>query len=244
MAPITAAKFLFRNKGLFRFIIIPFLINAAVFSFFIYFAVHWLPGIASSSLPDSEGKILMFFHYALVGLSFALVLLISVVCFSIAGKIIAFPFTDLLTQKVEGIVADAPIENSGLYFGNPCKILRGMLEELKRIVFVLFIFLLLFPLNFLPGLGQILCLFLNSLVVAVFMGLEFFSYSMDRRNFTFRQKMEFARVRFLNVLGVGISAYALMLAPVINFCVMPLAAVGATLNFLGYEFDKPGQEKI
>ncbi|MBI5186492.1 MAG: EI24 domain-containing protein [Nitrospinae bacterium] len=240
MAPITAVKFLFRHKGLLRFLVIPFLINTAVFSFFLYFAAHWLLGIIGSFLPDPEASsLLRILNYALVGLSFALVLLISVVCFSIVGKIIAFPFADLLTQKVEEIVTGTHVEDSGLFLGNLGKIVRGMREELKRIGFVLFVFFLLFPLNLLPGLGQVLYLFLNSLVVAVFLGLEFFSYSMDRRSFTFRQKMGFARRRFLNVLGVGISAYALMLVPLVNFGVLPLAAVGATLDFFEYELDKP-----
>jgi uncharacterized protein involved in cysteine biosynthesis len=72
-------------------------------------------------------------------------------------------------------------------------------------------------------------------VVAVFLGLEFFSYCMDRRQFSFRQKMRFIRKSFFNVLGVGISAYLLLLAPVINFGILPLAAVGATLCFLKRE---------
>lgn len=231
MAAIMAVRFLINNKGLLKYFVIPFAINAVIFSLFTYYAMNWLPGIIRSFLPESDGSLLRLAFYILISISFLLILLISVSCFSILGNIIASPFNDLLTREVENIVLGVPADESGFLLKDLLKIPRGMIEELKRISFAVFIFILLLPLNLFPVVGQILYFGLDSLVLALFLGLEFFSYSLDRRDYSFKQKLRFIKENFLDVLGVGISALVFLLIPIINFSILPLTAIGATLCF-------------
>lgn len=230
-APWRALRFLRKNKGLKRYIAIPLGINTVIFSIFLYSAVTWLPDIIGSWLPESDGRLIQMAYYFLFALSLTLLLLVSVIFFSIIGNIIASPFTDILTLKTEEVVLGIPPVETGFTPQDFLKMITAMMEELKRIGFAVAIFILLLPLNFLPFIGQTLYLFLDSLVLAIFLGLEFFSYSLDRRNYSFKQKLRFVKQRFFQVMGLGISAWILLLIPVINFCVLPLAAVGATLCF-------------
>lgn len=236
MAPARAVRFLINNKGLLRYFYIPFIINTIIFLLFSYYAINWLPEIIKSFLPESsDGSLVQIAYYILMTVSFALILLISVSCFSIVGNIIASPFNDLLTQKVEKIALGISSDENGFSMKDLIKILRGIREEAKKICFTIIIFIVLLPLNLVPIIGQILYFLLNSIVIAIFLGLEFFSYSLDRKDYSFMQKLFFIKNNFFDVLGVGISAWILLLIPVINFSILPLAAIGATICFCGYE---------
>ena len=176
-------------------------------------------------MPESSGSLIQIAYYILVIIFFALILLVSVACFSIIGNIIATPFNDLLTQNVEAIVLGfSPAENS-FQLNDLMKIAIGLREEFKKICFVILIFIVLLPLNLVPLVGQSLSLFLKGAVVAITLGLEFFSYSLDRRDYSFKQKLRFIRIRFFELLGVGLSAWALLLVPIINFSILPLSAI-------------------
>ena len=231
LAPITAARFLIKNKGLIKYFVIPFAINIFIFSFFLYYAINWLPEIMQSLLPESNSGFIRILYYPLIAVLWGLILLISVSCFSILGNIIASPFNDLLTQEVESLVLGTSPAESSFSLKDLYKIPRGILEELKRIGFASFIFIIFLPLNLVPLVGQILYLFLNSIVLAIFLGLEFFSYSLDRRDYSFKQKLRFIKDNFFNVMGVGTSAWILLMIPFINFSILPLTAIGATLCF-------------
>ena len=231
MAPLTAAKFILRNRSLVKYFLAPFLINTLLFTLFIYYALNVLPGMIESILPQYESSLLTIAYYILVTLSVALLLLVSVLSFSILGSIISAPFTDLLTEKVERIVLGSNMKESGFSTQDLVKILWRVWEEIKRIAFAALIFLILLPLNLIPIAGQILYLFLSGTILVLFLGLDFFSHTLDRRDYSFKQKLSFIRERFFQALGVGISVWILLLIPIFNFAVLPLAAVGATLCF-------------
>ncbi len=235
MAPVNGARFLSKNKGLIKYLAFPFAINSVIFSLFLFYVINWLPGVIGSFLPDLDGSLIRIVYYTLIILSYALILMISILCFSILGNIIASPFTDILTEKVEKIVMGTFSEETSFSIKDLMRIPWTMLEELKRICFTTFIFIVLLPLNLIPLIGQVLYLSINGATLALFLGLEFFSYSLDRKNYSFKQKLVFVKQKFLVVAGVGISTSILLFIPVINFCVLPLAAVGATLCFCGYE---------
>lgn len=241
MSPARAVRFLINNKGLIRYFIIPFTINTIIFLFFAYYSINWLPEIIRSFLPESGGSLIKIAYFILMTISLALILLISVSCFSILGNVIATPFNELLTQNVEKIVLGIPPDESDFSIKDLMKILKGLWEAVGKICLAAFIIIALLPLNLVPLIGQILYLLLNSLVVAIFLGLEFFSYSLDRRDYSFKQKLHFIKINIFDVLGVGLSAWILLLIPVINFSILPLAAIGATLCFCGYEEKKSVQ---
>ena len=199
-APLTGAKFILRNKKLIPYLALPFALNALIFSLFLYFAVAWLPEIIRSFLPQSDGNLIQIAAYTLIALSLILVLLASVCCFSIVGNILAAPFTDLLTLRVEEMLLGVSSAGEGFSLEDLKKILRGMKEEMKRLGFVLLICVVLLPLNLIPVAGQLLYLALDGLVLGTLLGLEFFNYSLDRRGYTFRQKLRFIRERFSIVL--------------------------------------------
>jgi CysZ protein len=241
----TGFRFAFRgigflggNRDLWGTAILPVLINAVVFvggliTYIVFFPdiLHWLV-----DYPQAWWQWIVYVLAIL--LLVAVAALVIVFGFTLIGCVIAAPFLDTLSEKVErkeGWTAEpAGVRQS----------LRDIFGSMRFALMVLALFAisqgLLLLLLLLPGLGAVAYGVLAPLLGGFFFALEFFNLPLARRRLSAGAQIRYALDNLGYTVGFGVAVFFTTLVPLLNFLLLPAAAVGATL--LVRELEKPPSE--
>jgi uncharacterized protein involved in cysteine biosynthesis len=163
-------------------------------------------------------------------LIFAMVAGVVLLISFLVANVLASPFLDVLASRVEWIETGAVEEDapSGL-IGTSVDVLRALREELRRAVFFLAVVGGLVLLGFLIP-GAHLLTGPSIVVFAIFfLPLDYASYTLDRRRYSFRQKRVWLMTNKPAAAGFGCAAFLICWVPGLNFLAMPLLVVGGTL---------------
>lgn len=230
-APLKALGFVWRHGRLWPLAIAPFLINLALFALFFWFSYarfnQWLDAL----LPAGQGWWWLILYYLLAVLAVLLLLVVQVYLFAVVGSVVAAPFLEALTQRVEELAAPnqaADWTSRGIF----SEILRVAGQALKKLLLYALVMGLLLLLNLFPGPGTALYAVLAFLATCFFLALEFVDYPLDRRGLTLAAKLGYVRRLGLRGLAFGAAVFVLGLMPIVNLALLPLAAVGGTLLYL------------
>ncbi len=236
-----AIGFLWCNRSLWSVAAVPAILSALClsavgFGLFYYggdlytWTVEWLPALEAGAwyswLWIAPGKFLVF---ALGLLAFLALLALCFLGGFLVANVLASPFHDLLSERVERIAAgtcegDSP---EGLW-ANVKEVGRIVKEELKRTAVFLLIQLLIFAVGLFPG-GQLFALPCSIAVAAKFLALDMASYSLDRRRMSFAAKRRWLSENRARVSGFGGLAFVVCLVPGLNWLAMPWFVTGGTL---------------
>jgi uncharacterized protein involved in cysteine biosynthesis len=151
----------------------------------------------------------------------------------LAASVLASPFLDVLSYRVEAIQAGTVVDesDSGM-LGIGTDALRSVREELRRVVFFLLVVGSLMLLGIvIPG-AQLVT---GPLIVGFtifFLPLDYASYTLDRRQLSFREKRDWLMENKQPGVGFGCAAFLICVVPGLNFVAMPLLVVGGTLLVL------------
>lgn len=230
-APVKALGFLARHARLWPLAIAPFLINLALFALFFWFGYSRFDQWLDALLPTGQGWWWLVLYYFLAVLAVLLLLVVQVYLFAVVGGVVAAPFLEALTQRVEELAApdQAAAWTSRGILG---EILRVAGQALKKLLLYALVMGLLLLLNLVPGPGTALYAGLAFLATCFFLTLEFTDYPLDRRGLSLTAKLGYVRRLGLRGLGFGAAVFVLGLVPLVNLALLPLAAVGGTLLYL------------
>ncbi len=233
-APLAALGFLWTHKRLLPLAITPFLINLGLFVLFFWFSYGRFQRWVTAFLPLNEGWWWVLLYYVLAAAAVLLLLVVQVYLFAVVGGVVAAPFLELLTRRVE---EEARPGAAGAWSqaGMLAEIARVAGQALKKVLLYAAVMVVLLMLNLLPGLGTLLYAGLAFLVTCFFLALEFLDYPLDRRGLSLAAKLSYVRRAGLSALGFGAAVFALGVVPLVNLLFLPLAAVGGTLLYLERE---------
>jgi uncharacterized protein involved in cysteine biosynthesis len=240
--PWTGARLLLRERRLWAPALVPLLLSlgafAAAVSALVAFAgpLHraltaWMPvPVASDGLswlwvgPARLGLALLgmalFLAAAAIGLA---------VVYGLAG-LLASPFHDALAARVERLVTGREPGPAATGPGGMLRdAARALREELRRMLFFASRALPLAALGWLLPPAQLVTAPALLGLTLWFLPLDYASYCLDRRRFSFAQKRRWLRARAPSSLGFGAAALLAYLIPGANLVVMPLLVVGGTL---------------
>lgn len=234
-APLAALSFLAKRPRLWPLAIAPFLLNCLLFGVFLWWGYSrfssWLP--KSSSFGEAwwwQG--LFYLVLVLVAASF---LVVTAYLFSMLGRIVAAPFLEALTVKVEDELLKRQAPRMGFWRG----VGRVALQESKKLLLYLVLMGLLFLFNLLPGLGSAIQAGLALLITCFFLAVDFMDYPLERRGLSLKAKLGYVAKMRLDGLAFGLSVFGVFWIPLLGLGFLPLAAVGGTLLYLEREQDRP-----
>ncbi|UCE86624.1 MAG: EI24 domain-containing protein [Deltaproteobacteria bacterium] len=195
------------------------------------FAAGWLPTVEAGAWYTWAWVGPARFLLAVVGVALflALVAVGFVLAFTLAS-VVASPFLDVLSRRVETLVQGAPPadEAAGLWREAG----RAVLEELRRMSFFVAVSAAIAVAGLaLPG-GQALAPFALALFSILFLPLEYAGYALDRRRVSFRDKRRFVVSHAPEMLGFGGLAFGICLVPGLNVLALPVFVVAGTLLVL------------
>lgn len=230
-APFEGISFLWGNRGLWKYVWIPFLINVLLFFGLGLVFVALFPDLIQFLLPVGDVWYLTLLRALLWAVGSMVLGIIFLLVFTVVGNLIAGPFNDALSERVEGLMGGHAPPSRGLahQFG---ELGRTALEEAKRILFFLSGSLVFLLWNLIPGVGQILYAVTTSVWTLLFLALEFGDYYLVRHWIRFRARWSHIWAHRWASLGFGAGASVLLMIPLINLLLIPCAVTGGTLLWL------------
>jgi CysZ protein len=212
------------NPALRPFVVIPLVINVALFAVVIWVATElfssWLDSIFSR-LPDWLG----FLDWLLWPLFIVTVLLMVFYLFTVVANLLGSPFNGLLSEKAERLLVP------GTAFPDSRPLWKEMLVapwiELRKLLYVLLWAIPLLLLFLVPGVNAF-APFLWWAFGAWVLSLEYMEYPLSNHALSLTGQRRLLSQRRALTLGFGTAVLLLTLVPVVNFVVMPAAVIGAT----------------
>lgn len=229
---LGGARYFFQGLGLLtkpgirRFVIIPLLINVGIFSAVLWLGSRWFDQFLDNMLPGwlSWAE---FILWPLFALSYFLLLFYL---FALLANVIAAPFNDLLSEKVEaylrGNIVKADDKNNFWV-----EVPRSIANEIGKLFYFLLRSIPLLILFVIPGVNLI-APFLWFMFSAWMLSLEYLDYPCGNHNISFKETREKIRARRIRCISFGGAVTAFTMLPVINFIAMPAAVAGATSLYL------------
>ncbi len=230
--PFTALGFLFQHLSLIRFFLIPFAVNIVIFGLGTWAFIHYYNDLLHTLVSDPTvwyQYILYYLTAIALGLVFAAAMIFG---FTAVGNIIASPFNDLLSEKTEELRTGKKVDEK-LSLKLVAKDAKdAVLNEIKKISVFLMVQILLLLINFLPLVGNVLYLVLSPLSVIYFLVYEYLDFTMSRKRMAFGDKWRLIKENKWAGFGMGLAFFFTTVVPFINFFVMPVAVIGATLLYV------------
>lgn len=240
---LEALGLLWREKGLWPLVALPFALSALAFggvASFVALRASALHAFVSGWLPVLRAD--AWWEWIWVGPAWlavetagwllfgALALALLVTAFLIAS-IVASPFLEALSRRVEqrvtGRVRDA--EAGGSFAAILRDGGRAAVEETKRTLFFLAVQAAIVLAGVVVPGGQAVAPLALVLVTMLFLPLDHASFALDRWRVPFRSKRRWLRTRASLMLGFGGAAFLICGVPVLNFLAMPLFVTSGTL---------------
>lgn len=227
--PITGAAYLIRGLELVfkprlrRFVVMPVLINAVLFTAAIYFGAGWIHDFSRDLLPDW----LDWLAFVLVPVFLLLSAVVVFFTFTMIANLLASPFNGMLAEAVELRLTgrEAPAANLGKIMHDAGLALRS---ELRKLGYILVRIVPLLVLFLVPVVGP----FVWALFSAWMLAIAYVDYPMGNHGYTFPDQRRVLREQRWMALGFGIAVMAGMAVPVLNFFIMPCAVAGATVMYV------------
>jgi CysZ protein len=214
------------KKGIRPFVVMPLLINIAVFSLGIWLAKSQFDALMERMLGWLPGW-LSWIEWLLWPLFAVLILIAVYYTFTIVANLIASPFNSLLAERVEQKLNGQPVPEFRGYkalIGTAGKTiaseLRKMLYSLKWLP-VLLIISLIPVVNFIAP-------FAWAIYGAWMLSLQYTDFSMGNHELYIKDELPLLRKNRSVAMGFGGVLTVLMMIPVVNFFVMPVGVAGGT----------------
>ena len=215
------------NPSLRAFVWLPLLVNTLVLGSAIYFGGDALNQYVEGFLPEW----LSWLGWIIKPVIFMLLAFVGFYIFSLLANIIASPFNGLLAEKTEFLLTGETVEQGGGWAALVADIIPSILNELSKLSYFLIRYLPLLVLFVIPGLNVIVPILLF-VVGAWFLTLEYTDYPMANHGVSFSEQRQRLKDRRLLCMGFGCCVAVLLLIPVVNFFVMPVAVIGASVMWV------------
>jgi len=226
-----------KHPKLLVWVAIPALVNMLLFGLFVWLLAHFGGQVVDSVSAELSGEhpwYLAWVYWIVEALLWlVVVLLVPILAFVtvyLLGNLVAAPFNDLLSEKVEAIrlgSEDQPfsvrvlIADLGFTVG----------QELLRLSFFVTISLLLLLLHLIPVIGSPMNLVVGGWFAFLFFSLEYVDLPMARRRHRFSERWGVVWSNKALCTGFGGAAALFLWVPLLNFVCMPAAVVGGTLLY-------------
>ncbi len=238
--PFRAAGFLLRAPRLYKYVLLPLLINIVVFILAVFLGMHFFNDIAAQYLPHGQEWYWLLLGYFLKAIAVLLTMVLVFFGFTVVGCLIASPFNDLLSERTEELLSQTTAEEefSWLLFWTDAR--RTLFDESRKIFLFVGGMLLLLLLYLVPVFGGLLYPAFSLIWTLFFLIIEYTGYVFSRKRLSFKKQRQYILARKFLMLGFGSGVLCLLALPFLQLLCIPLAVVGATR--LCHEIGMPAPE--
>jgi len=234
---VKGINYLLRGVGLAtkprirRFVILPLIVNILLFSVAIYYSWikfseltmwlnNWLPAW------------LEWLYWLLIPLFVALVGLVIFMTFALVANIISAPFNGLLSEAVENyLTGEALPKDDAPWYSIFTEIVKSIGLSIARLSYYAMWALILLIITAIPAVNLIAPI-LWFLFAAWMLCVDYSSVPMDNHKIKNKtQRKLLGKKRGLS-FGFGSATVGGTMIPIVNFVIMPIAVIGATIMWV------------
>ncbi len=223
-------KYIFTDKINFMLTILPVLVGLIFYGAGFYSILGWVGAFKFGWL----GSFFGLDSWIISGLIWIVKTIIGFLAYFIANwtfvifvSAIGCFFNDYISERVEKRHIGQPLPPINQAFSKfNSKILFILMNELKKISFILFFSLLAYIINFIPFLVPV-SLGLSFILVSV----QFIDYTWYRHNLTFSQCLSDTNKNFFTFILSGALYFALINIPILNLFVPAIATAHYAIHF-------------
>lgn len=241
--PVSGGRLLLRLKGARRWAILPLIVNVIVYALVVVMA-FWLIDIVKIPQVSWEfawglgGYLADAVNYLAPILKWVVcVPLVATVCyfsFTFVGMLVATPFNDILSEKIEYALTTGNFEAEFELRMTVRAFFISMYSTMRFFGKQVFYSILCLPLLFIPFVGMILLF----LVSSYYAGIGFLDIGMARNYLGYKHKMGAVRGYRWEVLGLGAAMELGFLIPLVGLVLLPLGVAGGTLLYCDIDWNK------
>ena len=208
----------------------PLVLNILLFGLFLLAGIYGFDSWMHDIFPKSDSWWWAWLYYLIWIIFILFIMLSQVLFFTVVGRILAAPFLEALTKRVEQEVLGG--QTGFVEMSIMRSILRTLRQECLRMLVYLVIMGGLLFLHLVPGLGSLAYSVLTTMITCFFLASEFLDYPMERRGLRLRDKLRQTLSLGLSGWLFGASLFIMAMIPIVNLAFLPAAAVGGTLLYL------------
>ncbi len=237
--PLRAIKFFRQKPGLLKYLLIPFFINLLVFTLTVYFGLDLFQRMLEAYAPSTEvwyGTLLYYLSWMVASLLTTVIVFFS---FTVIGNLIASPFNELLSERTEVLISGVPSGEpfSLKLFWNDSK--YAVVLEIKKMAVFVTCMVLLFGINFIPGIGTLIYAVLAPAFTLFFLAVEYMAFVLMRKQLSFSEQRRYIFKHPILMLGYACGVFCMLAIPFVQLFCIPLAVVGATLLWCDFPRVEP-----
>ncbi len=225
--PFNSFAFMHHNRSLYKFAIIPFMINTLVFTLVVYFGFGYFQELVMSRLPQGDAWYWLILNYFVIIAAVLVIMVLVFFTFAVLGSLIASPFNDVLSEKTEMLLTGEKQDAVFKWRVFWQDTLRTLVSESKKIAIFVLGMLALLLLHLMPVLGTALYPFLSVAWTVLFLVFEYNGYVFSRKHFTFGEQRRVVFKHAALMSGFGLGIFCVLAIPFLQFVCIPLGVVGA-----------------
>jgi CysZ protein len=223
-----AGGLLWRRPRLLRFVFIPFAINVAAFSLTVFLGLKAFARIVSY-LPQGDAWYLMALYGVLWTLAVLMTMVLVFFTFTVIGNLVASPFNELLSERIELLLSGTGEEESFSWRGFWRDMMRAWLVEIKKMLVFVGGMLALLLLNLVPLVGSSVYALCSLLLTLFFLAWEYLGFVHERKRLDFAGQRRYLLDHKALLLGFSSGVMVLLAIPFLQLLCIPVAVTGATL---------------
>lgn len=226
-SPFAAFSFIRQTPSLWKYIILPFLINVGTFCLVIYFFLGAFFDSVMAKVPQGDAWYWLILHYFLLAVAVLIVLVLVFFTFAVVGSLIASPFNDFLSERTEEVLTGRKVDVPFSIAALAQDMLRTLAVEGKKIGIFMLGMVLLLILHLLPVVGSLLYPFLSACWTILFLVAEYTGYVFSRKQLDFSSQKKIIFRNSSVLFGFGTGLFCILIIPFLQFLCIPLGVVGA-----------------
>ncbi len=231
-APFKGLIFLKRERALWKYVVIPLVINVFVFVGLGILFLLLFPELVALILPEGDAWYWTILRAVLWIIGSFLVVILFLVSFTAVGTAIASPFNEALSERVERMVGGWKSEAGEGLWDQAKRSARSAIESIKHVAVYLGGSFIIGLSGLIPAVGTFVSMVLGTLWTFLFLAMEFGDYYLARHWLAFRTRWRMVLAERWSSLGFGAGCAALFMIPFLNLLLMPGAVVGGTLLWM------------
>ena len=218
------------KPGIRVFVVLPLLINLVLFGLSMWLCIEYFSDIMNEYIPQLP-QVLQWLEWLIWPLFIVSFLLIGFYCSLLIANLVAAPFNGMLAEAVEKHLTNAGSIPDVSWLEGIRQIAPALVNEVRKTVYFLLRAIPLLLLFIIPGINIIapLVWFIFS---AWLLAIEYADFPMANHGILFEELRTKLKEKRLLAISFGSTVMLLMIVPVINFLVMPVAVAGATVMYV------------
>ena len=234
--PLKAVGFIFKNRSVWHYAIVPMIINVVTFLVLgIWsgiFLFNKLEGWFITGDAWYIAALVIFLKIiAVIVLTVAIIFLITMM-----ANIFSAPFNEMLSRKTEELILGPQAKEKITVKLLAGDIKRTIIEETIKFFLFGLAQVIIFLLNFIPQpIGLFLYIIAASVLNFYLFCFQYMDYSMARRHISFKKRWQIIFSQKLSSFTFGGAVGIGMFIPLVNMVYIPVCVVAGTMLYLKHE---------